>query len=410
MAKKPTNIMDEEAIIRRRDGVADPASDTSLDADSRRALADARLRALAFALGDELSTAEPGEFDEADLLAYLLDTLPEDRLLMLDSALRGDARAFGRLMALRSSLSAQTDRRDRQRADHPARNIPRRKLGPIDIRNLGNVLQFRETDIPSALPQRMESEPSATYHSLLPSSDIADFLSGYHGEWSPRQLRWDQKTGLAVSNMLQRAAPNFVAGSNLANEARSLLEKWEHFNFGRGRRQFERRKSDSSESGEDVSARLVQVLNELQQLADSIQRDMASVISSIGMVEPRKTPVSRWFLHESAPAMELRAKASMPSLETDRWSRTIDIEAGPWALQLSGVALPAPQLAVTLRRADEKVASVQPLLTLVRPRQGFETANVSPDGHAKMALPQGQTVLLVQSNEVWEVHLNYRAV
>jgi hypothetical protein len=221
------------------------------------------------------------------------------------------------------------------------------------------------------------------------------------------QLRWGPKVGLMLANMLQRAARDFVGGRNLANEALSLLEKWEHFNLGRDRRQFETRGTGSPEpdAAGEVSERLMEVLSELQRLADRIREDMNSVTSSTGRVEP---PRPRSLLFE--PARELARRFDMPpTLETDRWSDTIGVEAGPWALQLSGTALPAPELAVTLCGADEKTAPVEPFLTLVSPKQGFETANVDSDGHVKVALPQGDSVLLVQGDEVWEVRLNYRA-
>jgi hypothetical protein len=53
MANDPKDILDEQEIVRRRDDVADDASDEPLSTASRRALATARLQALAFALGNE---------------------------------------------------------------------------------------------------------------------------------------------------------------------------------------------------------------------------------------------------------------------------------------------------------------------------------------------------------------------
>jgi hypothetical protein len=57
-----------------------------------------------------------------------------------------------------------------------------------------------------------------------------------------------------------------------------------------------------------------------------------------------------------------------------------------------------------------KVAEVQgstPSQTLVRPHQGFETATVSSTGEAQVALPQGESVLLVQHDEIWEIRLMF---
>jgi hypothetical protein len=150
MAKKPQSGLDEEEIIRRRDGVAGGASDEPLDANAKRALTDARLRALAFALrSEQRPRVGEDQADDSELLAYLLDILPEQRRTALEEALRGNADAFGRLMTLRAAFSVQTDKRDRQRADDPARKIPRHTAGRIDVRPMGEILQFRNATQPT---------------------------------------------------------------------------------------------------------------------------------------------------------------------------------------------------------------------------------------------------------------------
>src|SRR5262249_2784077 len=135
------------------------------------------------------------------------------------------------------SLSSPTDQRDRRQADHPARKIARHKVGPIDIRSLGDVLQFRDAGMSSALAPRMDverGERAADYFSELPL-DITAFQSPYRTR-PPRQLQWGLKSRLTRADLLQRTADGFVAGGNMVNEARSLLEKWEHFNRGKDRR------------------------------------------------------------------------------------------------------------------------------------------------------------------------------
>ena len=100
MAKSPKNPLDEVEIIRRRDGVADTTPDGQLNGHVRRALADSRLRALAMALNVEQTSHDADGPDDAELLAYLLDMLPEQRRNELEIAFRGNARTFGRLMQL----------------------------------------------------------------------------------------------------------------------------------------------------------------------------------------------------------------------------------------------------------------------------------------------------------------------
>jgi hypothetical protein len=114
MARNPRDLLDEEEIIRHRDDVPDVASDEPLSTEARRALADSRLRALAFALGAEQAAhAGAEEVADPELLAYLLESLPKERRVQLEVLLRGDAQAFGRLMTLHSALHSKADTRDR---------------------------------------------------------------------------------------------------------------------------------------------------------------------------------------------------------------------------------------------------------------------------------------------------------
>src|SRR5262245_16829220 len=152
MAKNPTNQLDEAEIIKRRDDVGGNLPEP-LDLTARRSLADARLRAFAFALGTERRANDgPGELEDTELVAYLLDALPEDRRQVMEETLRGDARAFGRLMELRSAFGSQPDERDRGRADDLARGMPRHTLGQIEIRNVRGTLQFQFREALESLP------------------------------------------------------------------------------------------------------------------------------------------------------------------------------------------------------------------------------------------------------------------
>ena len=84
------------------------------------------------------------------------------------------------------------------------------------------------------------------------------------------------------------------------------------------------------------------------------------------------------------------------------------LRLGPWALHLAGTAVPTPQLAVSLRGNQWETPSVEPFLTLVRPAEGFETVNLDSSGSGKIVLPAGESVMLLQGDEVWEVRLSFR--
>src|SRR5262249_6946695 len=133
MPKSTKNRPDEAEIIKRRDGVADIIVDEQLNADSRRALADARLRALAFALGTHRGSFIAAEdLQDTEFLPSLFDFPPGARRVELETVSRGTARLFGRLVALRSAINTQMDERDRHWADHPLRKIPRRIIRTLE--------------------------------------------------------------------------------------------------------------------------------------------------------------------------------------------------------------------------------------------------------------------------------------
>lgn len=107
MAKNTKNSLDEVEIIRRRDGVVGATPLGPLDAHARRELTDSRLRALALSLSIDQTSHDADDPDDTELLAYLLEMLPEQRRREVEIAIRGNARAFGRLMTLRAAFNTR---------------------------------------------------------------------------------------------------------------------------------------------------------------------------------------------------------------------------------------------------------------------------------------------------------------
>jgi hypothetical protein len=93
--------------------------------------------------------------------------------------------------------------------------------------------------------------------------------------------------------------------------------------------------------------------------------------------------------------------------DQERWTDGFDLEAGPWAIHLTGSAVPTPRLVISLRGDQVRMPSVDPFLTLVRPAEGFETVNLDSSGIGEVALPTGHSVMLLQADEVWEVRLSF---
>ena len=72
--------------------------------------------------------------------------------------------------------------------------------------------------------------------------------------------------------------------------------------------------------------------------------------------------------------------------------------------------MPIPQIEITVREKQAGGEPTEPSLTLVRPRRSFETATIDSEGRASLALLPGESVLLVQADEVWEIRLSFRNV
>jgi hypothetical protein len=424
MAKKPQGGMDEEEIIRRRDGVAGPTSDRPLDADAKRALADVRLRALAFALGTEQGTRtgadeaeaderlravafalgiEQGsrtgadEADDSELLAYLLDMLPEQRRMALEEALRGNPGAFGRLMTLRAAFNSQTDQRDLQRADDPAREIRRHTAGRVDIRRRGDILQFRDATRPS--PSFVESYAPAPDLTVARATPLPAFQMRQRLE---RAVKMED----TLRNVLARVRRDLDAGMSLVNETQSSLERWSKI--------IRREESETSERGawgdreaEDLRHHMVVTFLKLKDLAGRINEELGAVsmLDLFAKEDPVAASVSMDLVMDLFGAAQLKSR-SPPDRKT--WTNTFGVEAGPWALHLAGTTAPAPHLAVSLHSNQVGSPSVEPFLTLVRPSEGFEMVNLDSSGSGKIALPPGESVMLLQADEVWEIRLSFR--
>jgi hypothetical protein len=411
MVKKPKSSIDEEAVIRRRDGVVGNASDELLDSNTKRALADARLRALAFALrSGESRRAAADEIEDAELVAYLLDSLPEQRRIALEQALRGNARAFGRLMTLRTALSSQTDKRDRQRADDLVRKVSRHTAGHLDIRRFGEILQFRDATQPRPASHvaRWATFPNKALRSqgrraaALAHRDMPELRQTKR----PR-LQWGEQTEGMLRDVLERARRDLLAGTDLVGKAQQFLARWWVIS----------RREESREGGaistpeaQSLRERMTELLRELEFVANRINDELGDVTSTAAAVFPRGPLV------ESYPSAELFKENLTETrpleflLPRDGWADTFDLEAGHWVIHLAGTATtPRPQLTIALNGNQVGRPSIDPFVTLVRPMEGFDTVNLDSSGSGKFALPFGDSVILLQSaDDVWELRLSFR--
>lgn len=408
MARKPESGMDEEAIIRRRDDVPGEAFDEPLDAFTRRALSDSRLRALAFALGDaEGQKQEAEQIGDSELIAYLLDTLPEQARIALEKSLHGNARAFGRLMTLLLAFDTPTDKRDRQRANDPARQVGRHIAARIDIRRMGAALQFRDASRPRGFFQ--PSLTSALYESP-PVRHQSRSVARMKHPMKRLPSAWGPKTEVMLRNSLQRAQRDLSTGSHLVEEALLLLDRWWN-NRPRDAIQRGLLETPPDRETEQLRARLTELLRELDIVADRINVEFDDIASgTAGMFSPAfpdEPPTISYSYEPRFADGTVAARAA--SRDPESWSDTFDVDAGPWTLRLaSDVVGRTPQLAVSLRANDTQMPSADPFLTLVQPNVSFDTVNLDASGSGSIALSAGDSVLLLQGDEVWEIRLSVR--
>jgi hypothetical protein len=369
MGKNIKNGFDEVEIIQRRDSAVDARFVRPLNARGRRALADARLLALALTLptGPDAGKASRGVHDDPDdteILAYLLDELSDTRRNELERSVRGNARAIGRLMKLRTALNPVADKRGLHRTELAARNILRRMGQALEVREAGKKLEFRERH---------------------------------------PQLRPGPKTGAMLNDLLDRASTP-ILGGDLGKETKLLLARWEEL----ARSEKHPQAYDGTDSEfQQVGMRLAEVVLDLEeastQLARAIRRTIFDIVDA---VPPRDLPIRTATAASKGGAPLFQGKLpglGAPEDSLSDWSGTKEIQAGAWSLLLEGIATPSPMLSVTIRSSG---TDGMPDLTLVQANRGFETTNVSAAGIASIRLPVGDSMLLAQGDkEVWQIPL-----
>jgi len=217
------------------------------------------------------------------------------------------------------------------------------------------------------------------------------------------RLERGERTESTLRNILQRVRRDFDTGTNLVNEAQSFLERgW----LAIRREELESHDGESSTDRE----RLTELLRELAVVASRINNEIGNVASAKAATSPAAPPKMSPFVEfeEARFARVEDYQAGPAAADSEPWADALAVAAGPWTLRLTGAAVPTPELVVSLHGNRVGTSQVDQLLTLVRPSEGFEPLNLDSFGRAKVALPAGDSVMLLQGEEVWQVRLSFQ--
>jgi hypothetical protein len=209
-----------------------------------------------------------------------------------------------------------------------------------------------------------------------------------------------------LRNMLERVRRDLGVGIDLVNEIRSSLERWQSISRREESETRERGAPSDREHEDDLRERLTELLYDLKSVAGRINEELGDVSSGAADLPPARITPSLSFhaLYEDITDAPL---ARHPPTDQEIWADGFDLAAGRWGLHLSGTALLEPQLAISVRAPEAGASPVEPFLTLVRPAEGFEKVTLDSSGSGKIALPEGQSVMLLQADEVWEIRLSF---
>jgi hypothetical protein len=396
MAKRPKGGLSDEDILSLRDDVAHPDRAQSLAVPgARRALAESRLRALAIALSGKGASQHHVDVPQDDeLLEYLLADMPEDRHRELESQLRGNPRAFERLVKLHELTSSHVNHRDLQHADMAERSIKRHDLGKFEVMLRAGRLAFRLMDERS-------------------SSISGDSLKSAFALEMPEPLAYadeeleDEETLGRIERLLSRC-------SRLVTQVRALRngdQARDSEEFGNPNLIEERYVPRRVPS---VEEELSESVRQLQELAHTLEREamFARKMGSSPKFSSRRTSSVAEF-RAPPPASRMIFASRMAAHKSERdgdWQKKIDLAAGPWTLSLAGHSGSASLLEISVVATESAAPVAWPFVTIVQPGKTFVTSAFDAHGYAELPLIAPQNVLMLQAAEVWSVHLNFSVV
>jgi hypothetical protein len=390
MAKTPPHLTDED-IIRLRDGDAETRKGRLLDGVERRKLALMRLRALAFATPRRPAQATllPDQINDDELLAYLLDTVTDADLPILESRLRSNSNALARLVDLYAALTSSPDTDNLKSVERASRDVVRHIVAYLDVRRSVDGLQFkpREPDDPDqGSPGMFALGSSAAAPRYAPSASRS-----LAPAWLSDQ---DARIEIVIDQLLR----NLRHGLRYSTQIKSTFS------------QHDDPKRLHKMEIETAATRLRRILvahDALRRVGTRIQeglRDLDDALKGL----PETSALGLWDIGEfhSDSAVQKLSDYASASFNFDKWKDTYSTVVGPWRLRLEGSTLADAPLSVELERGNDAEHHDLPDVTLIQPEVGFSNVALDKDGRGTCPLPQGDCWLLIQADAVWQIAIS----
>ena len=379
---------DSSEVIRIRDGEQQSESVDKGSPHRRRELAQARLLGLTISMAGRAAVEKPGAIPTDDeLLRFLLGEMEAEEALRFEGHIRGNRRAFARLLSLRRMLNARADSRNSRgvirRAEQGARRI---QLGHVAIRHTAGGAQFR-------------IEPLSPDDAVLaaPLMDLS--------------LAEDRSLSADFSGLSARAEefapPRDEALARVLKEIEELA------------RQIDRLAARVQDSADGSS--LKALLSAREAVDHAAQAFLAASRNALRSWSEPAVTRRRELAKPSPPKAMMRARAygrfSSRPPEQEGWKSAVLLKGGaPFQLWLAGAPEAARTLALrTTDHADGPLADMD--LALLCPGDEIEAALTGRNGRASFLLPpSGRAVLQIlmpaagdsaapEVAEVWEVNL-----
>jgi hypothetical protein len=376
------------------------------------------LRALLFAKPERVPAAKALPVKDADLLAYLLDALSPHKTKDVEVMLSRDTRAFARLADLYAAFIDRTG--DENLIQNLADKMPtmeRHNVGVIEIRSSAGFLQFKSSlgtdetgeDSPSARLRFLYAPDAsnADWHRFPPKSTMPELHES--ASWGTFGDNERNEASEPLSRQVAEVAASFYQAMSLARRCGTLLQIYRDFGAAKAGKSLAGLTSELdmvqarvSEGFEVLRAIIESELKHATTREASLPSPAFSPPQSRGGPNVQRRPVARVTAAMDSGSSRLLVHAEI-------WRDAINIDVGRWRLHLSGRAAPTPELAISLRAGQAgQSGGAEPVLTLVQPSRSFDLVALDSAGRGRIALPPGESVMLVQSDAVWEIRLTFR--